>query len=695
MALEQSWKARDSERAGQLHRNIQEARRELGLDFASSRRERREREFIALWNATLTRAKALSVDIFDTAIVRCLLAPNDVFLFLKEIAPFAGLPLGCEQIHELRRQAELDARALLRQRTGSVEVMLEEIYAGFVRKAALDPALIPDLVAAERTVELAVCRAHPIVRRLIRQAVEQGKSLLFVSDTFHSRDFLHQLLTQAGYSISPDRIFASCEFREGKYSGRLLLEACQALKLMPGEVAHLGDNAESDGKGAGIAGMPVLLHPYAASPVDPHRHHALGARRIESLLRGTIQTVAKTEHKKEFWFELGCETFGPLLAGYVLWLITQWRRDKIEHVFFLLRDGLILRQVYEVFREMKPGLPASELLPSSRRAFAVPALSCDQTRNIDALLVSGNRRPAGEFLSRLDLDPAPFAEAFAQAGFQSRDEIVDHRDDPIRVLRLFRNKEVLAALSRRALVERKLLVRYLEQQRVSGDRPTALIDVGWNNTIQKSLLAVLDQEKIAHQLHGYYLGTLGAAQDFQLRDYRYRSYLCHDGEPVTLSDPIASCRVILEIVCTSFEGSLHTFTKVGGKIEPVFEPADSTPAQSEIVRAIHEGILSYARSLAAQRLLDGLGEISPEIAAGNLVRLITRPTPEEAERLGALEHGDGAGSLTRKPLAAFGHDSLEPRALLDSYRNAYWKEGLLALDTAQSMNLRQLVAPVI
>lgn len=445
MAREHSWKDSDSESARQLHGKIQAARHELGFDFASGRKKQREQEFIKRWNETLSRVKSVSVDIFDTAIVRCLMGPHDVFLFLKEITPFTSLSLSRGQIDELRKRSEYEARSTLRKETGSVEVTLEEIYSCFAAKAGLAPSHIADFVAAEQAAELAACRPHPLVQELLRQAVAQNKSLCFVSDTFHSRDFLHRLLTQAGYSVTPDRIFASCEYREGKYSGLLLLEACKRLNLLPGEVAHLGDNAESDEKGARAAGMASLLHPYAVSASAVYRHRALDARRIESIVRGTALAASSRTHEKPFWFKLGCETFGPLLTSYILWLMARCQRDKIEQVFFLLRDGLILRQIYECFRETNPALPPSELLYSSRRAFAVPALGCAQTHNIDPLLVSGNRRPAGEFLSRLDLDPAQFAEAFREAGFKSSDEIVDHRGDPGRVLRLFRNQAVLAA----------------------------------------------------------------------------------------------------------------------------------------------------------------------------------------------------------------------------------------------------------
>jgi predicted HAD superfamily hydrolase len=695
MTRDPSWTTRDAEQAGRLHAALEQARRGLGLEFAERDLARRACAFAELWAQTLPRIGALSVDVFDTALVRTCVDPDDVFLFLKEEPPFAELPQSAEQIGAWRDQAEREARTALRQQHGSVEVTLEEIYARFCNLAGLPDAHSRAFAAAEEAVELAIARAHPQLRELIRQAETNGKRLLFVSDTYHSREFLHRLLTTVGYTGQPESIFASCEFRVGKSNGALLLEACRALGLKPDEVAHLGDNPDSDQTGAYAAGMTALLHPFAVSVRHANRHHALGTRRIESLVRGAGLVTAGEAHEHPFWFRLGAETFGPLLTSFVRWLIAEWRRDGIEHAFFLLRDGFILRQIYEEFRAVDPSLPTSAFLCSSRRAFAVPALGCEQTRSIDALLVSGNPRPAREFLERLELDPAPLADAFRASGFSSPDEVVDHRGSATRIVRLFRHPDVVGALGRHALLERKLLVRYLAQEGVTEARQTALVDVGWNNTIQKSLLAVLDHEKIAHQLRGYYLGTLSDAQDFHLRDYHYAGYLCRDGEPRALGEPIAACRFLLEVMCTNFEGSLRTFTKGAGKIEPVFDPVDMTPGQAELIRAVHDGILRHAREIARHPLRDRLGEIPSDIASDNLIRLLTRPTPEEAALIGALEHGDGAGSQSRKPLAAFGHGSLAPDDLFASYRNAYWKQGLLALDTAQAMALRQLVAPLI
>jgi hypothetical protein len=293
------------------------------------------------------------------------------------------------------------------------------------------------------------------------------------------------------------------------------------------------------------------------------------------------------------------------------------------------------------------------------------------------------------------MDPASFPDAFRRAGFSSPDEIVDHRGSTHKVVQLFCQPDVMAALSRRALLERKLLVRYLTQEGALDSKPIALVDVGWNNTIQRALLSVLDEEKIAHDLRGYYIGTLGNAQDSMLRNYRYAGYLFQNGEPHSLSEPATFCPELLELICVNFAGSLHTFTKGGGKIEPVFDPIEIPIEQADKIRVVHEGILAYARSLFSHPLRDRLTEISPAIAMEPLIRITARPTPQEARLVGALEHGDGAGSQTRKPLAAFGHDSMAPDNLLDTYRNSYWKQGLLALDTPAAMLTRELVAPLL
>jgi hypothetical protein len=155
-----------------------------------------------------------------------------------------------------------------------------------------------------------------------------------------------------------------------------------------------------------------------------------------------------------------------------------------------------------------------------------------------------------------------------------------------------------------------------------------------------------------------------------------------------IAESVSSCRELFEVVCTSFEGSLRHFTKEKGKIEPVLDPMEVSSGQLEVIRKVHAGILAYAKKYCAHELTQGF--ISPELAVANVLRIIEKPTFAEADKLGALEYGDGSGSLTRKPLADFTNPTLKLLRLMEMKSNAYWQQGLVAKDSVQAWLLSRL-----
>lgn len=676
------WTKNDSELARRLYERFLQERSFLSINEDHSVLAKKiEDDFLS----EMSQVSAVSFDIFDTALLRSCLQPNHVFFFLKDREPFKSLSLSSEQIHIRRIRAEQDAREKLFQETQSIEVNLSEIYRQFCHVSDISADLAPQMVAAEQEIEFVLANPNPAVFRLYKQACEQNKTILFLSDTFFDRNFLYQLLIRSGYEVAPDQIFSSSDHRHGKYSGELIRIACKQSNIAPRQLLHIGDDKKSDGDGAVKANAKSLLHPFT-----PHRRYHIRAgssfhQKIETLVHGIA--LAKSDGA-DFWFQLGQQAFGPLFAGFALWLIQQFRRDNIQKAVFMLRDGFILSEVYNLFRGDYPDLPSVELLCSSRRAFGIAALGCSNTIDTEFLIVSANPRPAKEFLTRFNLDAEKLSHVFRQAGFSSPDEIVDHRGSPAKVLSLLRHADVLAQLNQRALVERKLLIRYLEQQQILGDKKTALIDLGWNGTVQKSLVTILNFENIHHDLTGYYLGTFPRIQDPELSHYRYESYLCHEGEPHSIAASISSCRELFEIICTNFQGSLRHFTKSEGKISPVFDEVETTPEQLAIVKTIHDGILAYAKDFLSLSLAKNISFIPLELAAAPVTRIINHPTAREAQSIGSLQIGDGLGSLTRKPLAQFSSNSFDFLSLQSDYKNAYWKQGLLSQQSPQSFILK-------
>jgi hypothetical protein len=144
-------------------------------------------------------------------------------------------------------------------------------------------------------------------------------------------------------------------------------------------------------------------------------------------------------------------------------------------------------------------------------------------------------------------------------------------------------------------------------------------------------------------------------------------------------------------MCTSPEGSLVSFRREGKKIVPVFGEPEIDPAHARNIVSMHDGAAEFAHDFKSRLGKSGKAEIPAEIAVENLLRLLSRPTSEEALELGKIIHCENLGSTRGRPLAVFRSESSDPLELWEDYQKAYWKEGLLNQSSAQSAHLRTLL----
>lgn len=695
MLSESAWSAQELGAIEELHKKVTATRRALGLSTATTSSVEQETEFLRVWNETLPQVQAISLTLWDTALQRVCLQPDDRFLFLKTLPPFTELPLNREQIYALRIHAEETARQASRQQTGSTEITLDEIYERFGREAGLTPQQVTACVQAEHTLEHLLARPLVPILQLAQAAHAQNKAILILADAVLDKNHLFELLQQAGYPIPADRLFTTAECRASFTNGSLLRKAAKALSLSTHQILHIGHDPELDATAARLADTPCLLHPYSPSIQASAQHQSLDVRHAESLLRGTARTLtfppSLPPDDQSFWLQLGALSVGPLLTCFTLWLASQWQRQHIQHAYFLGRSGQLLHQLYQILQQHHPGLPPAEHLHASRRAYLLPTLGCQYSPDLPTLFMGQGPCPVAELLAQLDLDPTLYGPAMAKAGFHSPETPIDPRQNPVRLQRLFRDPDLLSALTERAQGEREILLRYLQQQHLATDCPTALVDLGWNNTATKSLLSILHHEEIHHNLTGFHLLTLPGAQAPQLVDYRYHSYLAHNGEPLSISETLTAGRALLYTLCAADQLPVRYFTHQHNGIKPHHNPLPTDPEQTAQLSTLHQGILAYAQNIFQSPLHTTLLETPPEIAIAEWARLALTPTPEEARKLGALHYLNGIPHP--RSLAQFPQPSLSPQELLNLYQQADWKPGLLYQQTPQSWLLRQLVEP--
>jgi len=379
-----------------------------------------------------------------------------------------------------------------------------------------------------------------------------------------------------------------------------------------------------------------------------------------------------------------------LLAGFSLWLARRFQHDAIDRAYFLLRDGEILLDVYRTVVG-DTGSATTALLESSRRAFALPAFDAQRPSLLAQLTVSENARPVHEFFARVGLTASHFGKEILDAGFTGAQEIVqpDDRVGERRLVALMRAPAIVAALRERARDERELLFGYLDQEGVLAGGRVAFVDVGWNATIQRSLVAALETDGRAQCVNGYYLGSLGPAH-VGTGAGTVQGYLFEASEPADRTRIVMRLPQLLEFICSTTRGSLRRFTREQGRVVPVHGAVDHDSAQQEAHRSMRAGVMEFARDFAVARPIFDVHEVSPTAAMQRLARVIEHPTFEEAQHVGALKHGDGLGSDRSRHLAMFDTDAWSIGDIHRARKAAYWQAGLAGHHGPQALVLRTL-----
>lgn len=646
--------------------------------------ERTDAAINALWPS----ARVVSFDVFDTLLVRKVATPRDVFLHLATPTPFAAWGIDSEKLAQLRQQAENEARRRGVVARGSGEVTLREIHAVLAELLSRPATDVPAMVQAEQLIERALCVAHPHLRTHFERAVRDGKIVWCVSDTYHDATFLAELLTGCGFVLEGVQVTSSADLRMAKGEGRLLQKLASDAGVSPADVLHLGDHPQSDAAIPLQQGFMAVWHPWAASRHEDRPAGSAG----DAIALGMAQIGSRTvEPAFPFWWRFGYAVAGPMLSAFAHWLHACFLEDGITRAYFLLRDGEIILDVYTALLGDRPG-PTTALLESSRRAFVMPALAAGRNSITSQLLACENPRPAREFLERIGLKASEFTAAFRAVGFDSPDQVVAPNDVAAitKLHALMGRLDVANAMIARSKSERSLMMRFLAQEGVLHPGRIALVDIGWNGTIQKALAAVASLEKVPLDLHGYYLGTLPPiAQD--LGGSTSRGFLFDAGAPVNHANAVLHLRQLVEFICTTTRGSLRGFRAEGTQVVPVHGHVDHPASQQAHVTQLRDGALAFARGLAHERRMFGEQPISAAAAIRHLGRTILMPTAEEAQAIGDIQHGDGLGSDRLRTLASFSEGPFSPETLLQDHAQAYWPAGLLARREPAAMALRALL----
>ena len=657
----------------------------------------------------IARHSIISFDLFDTLLVRDVEPPD----FLKRrsakyaemVLGQSGFPVTYGLFLDARAQVEADLRAAAARQGRDYECRLRDVISGtleLILGRDVAPRHTDDLIDYELEAERQRLALAPGAAAALEAIKKQGKRIVAVSDMYLERTHVERLLEALGIGGLVDGIYMSSDYLAGKHSRRLFRQMIEEEGADPQQVLHVGDNPISDVARPIETGIDAV---WLRSRRRQKRRKKLAQLAEQALQTGRIGPLvsysspsgafrrkgkdALPSEQARTLYDVGFDRIGPSFCAFVLHVAEDCLRNNVEDVYFIAREGFVFQRIYDIFnarilRFTKTPPPAQHYVFLSRLSTSLPSVEKFGDREI--LIGLWREEPEGlhSIFQAFSLNPEDFADICSRAGIR---DMRENPPDPLNhepYNRLFADAEFKKRLAEQRDAARADLRDYLASVGFFGaNERKALVDVGWNGTIQANITRAFGGDPDFPLLSGYYYGR---------RQCSYHDYRCcprsvyHPGfaydqrRPDPHEQAVERFIPIFELTAGGPHGTTLGLRRgPDGAVEPIVKEH----AQPEEVRLLQEGIFDYARQFADTY---DLHEIDPMVlnkaAVQDLAAFVLRPTRAQARAVRALMHDADWGAETKFSLVS---DDLKPWEWLNPKRvrraldQSIWQEGTLRL----------------
>jgi predicted HAD superfamily hydrolase len=624
----------------------------------------------------------ISFDVFDTLILRAIDRPVDVFALvkLKLLTSRAALmnPEIVNAFPEVRIEAERQARRLKATAAGHAEVSFDEIYETFAELTGADSALIALLKATELATEHELVYANPVAAEMFAYARAQGKPIVLCSDMYLPEATVRELLARCGYD-GYRALYVSCDHAKSKHVGTMFAFVAAQHGVATDRVLHVGDNAHGDLVMAQAAGCtavhlpPSFSAPSARMPWNGEVHFYPDT--VAAIVGGIIRKHARLTvgAATDPWEEVGFRVFGPLLTGFLLWLRVAIEQKPPDRILLMARDSYFVMQQLERFLEGIEPAPRADYVYASRGSLLLPAMVDFPQSRLNHLFSGRAKRSVARHLRRLGLQPEILSGAVRAAGFDSIDDPVENGDPRMRDLL----GKVQHLLLRESAKQRPLVQAYLDGF-VGDARDVMLVDVGWVGNMQASIVRLLGSTHPNLKMRGYYVGLFVGAADNASVGHTMHGWLTQPEDRERFEHAMwwSGGVEILEFALMAPHGTTLGYERgPDGSALPIIESNDDERAASALAARLQRGAAAFVDDfLSAYGSVPAEG-LNSRSWGSEFYRLVTDPTPAEAELFGDLTHSDAAGdSAVRLPLAP---KIADRSGAGDAIDRCYWKSGFM------------------
>lgn len=464
--------------------------------------------------------KVIFTDFFDTLVHRTVHPHYTIKLWSKFLIRELGLSITPDELFSIRIDALsfLSAKHNLRGIELPYELLIKEIYDRLINTSILVDTQFSDFKQlfehADYVSEISVQFKNEELIAHLSSLKEKGYRIYLVSDFFLSKEVISKILEFHQMLAVFDTVFISCSVSKSKEDGAIYPYVLNATQSKAQEVIMIGDNKHSDILNAAKYGIQGI-----------HTKHLSHKFRNKRNLMGNDTSSFEKECSL---VEKRCQKSGHPFSEYIIHfyffterLYLKARKDGVKNLFFLAREGLYLKKLFDFYQELNQFNSTNKIhthyLKASRQSAQQIALRPLQEEDFKQFRKTGGQMSVEQLLTLFFFPDKTKLEIATKLGIDS-DKIHSNllKSDVMQKLRA--DGQFIEHYELNRINQKNAFTAYLNSFNANIEHEgVALVDVGWGGTMQECIYEFLEKEI---PVTGYYIG-LKTIYDIQPDTKRY------------------------------------------------------------------------------------------------------------------------------------------------------------------------------
>lgn len=534
-----------------------------------------------------------SFDIFDTLITRRTATPEGIFaLMQKRLTDSASTAEYPERIAHNFYIFRIEAEKVARNTyiTEQVrDITLRQIYECFQQMEDLTAEQLQKLMELEIAMESENILPIPENIEKVRRLKENGERVILISNMYlHSEDIC-RILIQISPIFQGIPLYVSGELGKTKGTHTLYHYVREQEQVGFSGWCHYGDNWNLDVEIPRSLG--IQAEHYRCPGLLAWEKEILSIRESNAelqLLLGISQRTRLQQEKGSFSFpyQVGCGFGAAILVPYVTWLLHESQRKKIKKLFFIARDGYILKKIADLLIEGYNLPIETAYLYGSRRAWRLPSVKPGNFWLPEFFRFNNQAeiRSYAQIAETLELDLEELKKLLPFARENGKELSWGLMQEILSIL-TEEQDETTALIYEKQKEKREAAIEYLRQEIGERGKDFAFVDLIGSGYTQRCLAALMD-----------------SFCDKPVKTFFYRLDCCNSGdknENLAFFPNRMKMGSVIEVLCGAPHGQTNGYEYKAGKWIPIFGRDEGELLAEYGFEDYVKGIEDYTREMVA------------------------------------------------------------------------------------------------